>query len=354
MKDRFKLYRRHNGVFYAEDKNTGRQSSLKTRNKAAALRLMASQNQAASQPSLNLALAKTYLQGRSPEFTERTWRDVVAEISHHYSGPTLERWQRVTRSKPFLVILPLRLVDTDSSHFLQALRHPRAGSSTNLWLRRMHNFTLDMGWLLMPVLPKAGWPKIKHQTRYAVTQAEHLQIIESEHNAERRAFYELLWETGGSQSDIACLSWANVDAEQGIIFYHRKKLESRGGDAARIRIGTRLAAILEGLPQEGFFFPQIAKEQAKHRSAEFKRRCRVVGIKGRSLHSYRYAWAERACRAGMPEREAMAHLGHKSLAIHRAYARKADGVTMPLEYYEAERSRKIVSIQEKRDYPVAV
>jgi len=345
MKDRFKLYRRSNRVWYSEDTITGRQSSLKTRCKPVALRLMASHNQAASQPALNIAMAKAYLQGRSPEFTERTWADVITEIAHSYSGPTLERWQRVTRSKPFEYLRPLRLVDTEGSHFLQALRHPRAGTSTNLWLRRMHNFTLDMGWLLMPVLPKAGWPKIKHQTRYAVTQAEHEQIIASEQNEERKAFYELLWETGGSQSDIACLSWANVDAEQGIIFYHRKKLESRGGDAARIRIGARLQAILEKLPQEGLFFPRIAKEESKHRSAEFKRRCRVISIVGRSLHSYRYAWAERACRAGMPEREAMAHLGHKSLAIHRAYARKADGVTMPLEYYEHQKFKKVLMFE---------
>ena len=36
------------------------------------------------------------------------------------------------------------------------------------------------------------------------------------------------------------------------------------------------------------------------------------------LHSYRYAWAERAQAAGMPEREAMAHLGHGSKAVIEA------------------------------------
>ncbi|MDD5261323.1 MAG: tyrosine-type recombinase/integrase [Methylacidiphilales bacterium] len=289
-----------------------------------------------------MAMAKTYLQGKSPEFLTRTWAFVIQEIAHNYCGPTLERWLRVTRSKPFDVIRNLPLVDTDSSHFIQVLRHPRAGTSTNLWLRRLHNFTMDMGWLLMPVLPKAGWPKIKHKTRYAITAAEHQMIIDSEQNQERKLFYELLWETGGSQSDIACLSWANVDSEQGIIFYHRKKLESRGGEAARIRIGSHLTAILEQLPQAGLFFPRIAREESKHRSAEFKRRCCILGIKGRSLHSYRYAWAERAYSAGMPEREAMAHLGHKSSAIHRAYARKADNVTMPLEFYEDQKSKKVI------------
>jgi len=342
MKDRYSLYRRSNGIYYAQDTVSRHQESLKTRHKSAALRLMAAKNQAVAQPALNLAMAKTYMQGKSPEFATRTWAEVITEIAYNYHGPTLERWLRVTRSKPFDVIRNLKLVETDSPHFLQVLRHPRAGNSTNLWLRRLHNYTLDMGWLLMPVLPRAGWPKIKHNTRYAVTASEHEMIVAAEMNQERRLYYQLLWETGGSQSDIACLSWANVDTEQEMIFYHRKKLESRGGEAARIRIGSNLSKILEQLPQKGPFFPRIAKEESKHRSAEFKRRCRILGIVGRSLHSYRYAWAERAYKAGMPEREAMAHLGHKSRAIHHGYARKADGVTMPLEYYEAEKSKKVI------------
>jgi integrase len=52
------------------------------------------------------------------------------------------------------------------------------------------------------------------------------------------------------------------------------------------------------------------------------------------LHSYRYAWAERARKAGYPERFAQEALGHNSKAIHRAYAKRAQ-VTLPsLEQYE--------------------
>lgn len=41
------------------------------------------------------------------------------------------------------------------------------------------------------------------------------------------------------------------------------------------------------------------------------------------MHSYRYAWAEMAKIAGMPERFAQAALGHSSKAVHRAYAKGA-------------------------------
>ena len=57
-------------------------------------------------------------------------------------------------------------------------------------------------------------------------------------------------------------------------------------------------------------------------------------IKGITLHSYRYVWAERARICGYPERFAQEALGQNSKAVHRAYARKAQ-VTIPtLEDYE--------------------
>lgn len=72
----------------------------------------------------------------------------------------------------------------------------------------------------------------------------------------------------------------------------------------------------------------------KHRAARFQRSCRRVKITGVSLHSYRYAWAERARTAGYPERFAMEALGHNSKAIHRAYAKNAQVKLPSLEEYE--------------------
>jgi integrase len=53
-----------------------------------------------------------------------------------------------------------------------------------------------------------------------------------------------------------------------------------------------------------------------------------------SLHSYRYAWAERARAAGYPERYAQEALGHTSAAVHRAYAKGARVNLPSLEDYE--------------------
>jgi len=62
-----------------------------------------------------------------------------------------------------------------------------------------------------------------------------------------------------------------------------------------------------------------------------------LGIKGVTLHSYRYAWAERAKKAGYPERFAMDNLGQNSKAVHRAYLRKAQVELPSLGEYERRR-----------------
>jgi integrase len=90
----------------------------------------------------------------------------------------------------------------------------------------------------------------------------------------------------------------------------------------------------------------------KHRAKEFKRRCVGLGILGVSLHSYRYAWAERAKMCGYPERFAQEALGHNSKAVHRAYARKAQVRLPSLESYENQNAEgRIVPLLPARPGP---
>ena len=58
MKTRFILYRRGD-TFYAEDTENGKQASLRTKNKAEAITLLHSRNEAYRQPVLNLQIART-------------------------------------------------------------------------------------------------------------------------------------------------------------------------------------------------------------------------------------------------------------------------------------------------------
>lgn len=101
-----------------------------------------------------------------------------------------------------------------------------------------------------------------------------------------------------------------------------------------ISFGNEVSAILRTLPQAGPLFPALARIHERHRAKLFIKRLKTVGVSGVSLHSYRYAWAERAKEAGYPERFAMQALGHSSKAVHRAYSKKAQVLIPPLEEYE--------------------
>src|SRR5205823_7159748 len=92
--------------------------------------------------------------------------------------------------------------------------------------------------------------------------------------------------------------------------------------------------LLKSLPSAGPLFPYLCTVRSGDRATEFKQRCQGLGIKGVTLHSYRYAWAERAKQCGYPERFAQEALGHNSAAVHRAYARKAKVKLPSLESYE--------------------
>ena len=157
------------------------------------------------------------------------------------------------------------------------------------------------------------------EARSRITEEEHRRIVDRERNVERKLYYEMLWETGGAQTDIASLRADQVDLQNETIHFRRRKLAGKeSGGESLLRIGPSLKRLLLQLPTKGFLFPTVNAWNSNTRSSEFCRRCRMLGIKGRSLHSYRYAWAQRARAAGMPEREAMNHLGHESRAIHAA------------------------------------
>jgi hypothetical protein len=57
----------------------------------------------------------------------------------------------------------MQLIETRPEHFLLVLESGKV--STNNYLRRFHNFAMDMGWLPWPVLPKRRWPILRYKER---------------------------------------------------------------------------------------------------------------------------------------------------------------------------------------------
>lgn len=225
------------------------------------------------------------------------------------------------------------LVETKGEELLAVMR--KGGVSTNQHMRRLHNFCVDMNWLPWPLIPKRQWPAVRHKEMRAITWEEHHRIVEREGNIERKAFYQLAWYLGASQGDLANLHAEDVDWDSRTITYVRMKTKWRENQTPpQIRFGQSVADILNTLPKEGPLFPYLRGRLPGYRANEFRERCRGLAIQGVSLHSYRYAWAERAKTAGYPERFAQLALGHNSKAVHRAYARNARVTLPPLEDYE--------------------
>ena len=349
MQDKYRLYRRSNraqGTYYAQNCETGARESLGTKNRTEAEKLLQAKNESHNQPVLSRELAKVYLHAQDPDFATRTWLDVALLIDSSYENNTKTRFQKFLKSQPVQRLMSRKLIETTASDFLAVFSHPRAGVSTNVQLRILHNRTLDLEWILKPVLTRRAWPKIRYGNRHGITLEQHQAVLKATPNEEYRIFFELLWHTGGSQSDVAGLRAENIDWNTRRLFYSRQKLKSTGQGNACLVIGEALELVLKQLPSEGPLFPHLHTLKESKRSNYFWTKRVKAGLPdGIVLHSYRYAWAERAQKAGMPEREAMAHLGHGSKAVHRAYARAADRVTMPLEWYETQSSKKLVDIQ---------
>lgn len=328
MKQRYHSFRRENGIYYSLDTLTKKRNSLNTSDPEEAQRFLNALNEACKQPAINLQIAQVYLQHSDPDYAKRTWRLVMDEMGRAKSGSTKKRWDVAMKDKAFDQIRELALIKTQGEHFFDALH--RGTVSTNVFLRRVQNFALDMDWIPKAVIPKRQWPAIQFKDKRAITFVEHEAIISREKNPERKKFYKLCWHLGGSQSDIACLNAEDVDWDNRTISFTRKKT----GVPVILHLGEEALNTLKDLPGEGLLFPYLARVRAGDRATEFKQRCRGLGIEGVSLHSYRYAWAERAKTCGYPERFAQEALGHNSIAVHRAYAKRAKVKLPSLEEYE--------------------
>jgi integrase len=219
---KYRLYRRRNGNFYWQDNESSKQGTLRTSDRLEAERLLNAMNESYRQPTLNLTLARAYLAAHDPAMATRTWQAVMDEMATHGIPTTQERCARGFRSRAYNPIRTKTLLQTTAEDLLKVLH--ANGNCVGHYLRRLHNLALDLGWLPWPILAKRAWPKILSRSKRAITAEEHRKVIASEKNPERRAYYELLYETGAAQTDAANLNAEDIDWRNGVLVYRRKKL----------------------------------------------------------------------------------------------------------------------------------
>ena len=302
---------------------------LRTKDETEARSLLNARNEAMRQPVLNLHLARAYLTASDPAFVERTWQSVMDQLQARGKDSSRERYASVFKSPSYNGLRNKKLLETTAEDFFAVFKEGKV--AITCFLKRLHNFALSLGWIALPVVAPYLWPKYEAKDRRGITPDEQESILAIEKKAEWKLFLELLWETGAAQSDAAALTAEHVDWQSRTITYFRMKTGSR----AQFTISKALEKVLQQLPTTGALFPKLSTFTANDRASRFRRRCGRAGVTGVTLHSYRYAWAERAKVVGMPERFAQAALGHNSKAIHRAYAKQAQIIVPSLEEYEA-------------------
>ena len=144
-------------MFYSYDTETGKRTSLGTANKEEAEQIINAKNQATRQPAMNLEMARVYLHHSDPAYATRTWQQVMDEMARHKKGDTQKRWERAMREKPFDLIRSRVLVETKAQDCLDVLA---AGAvCTNIFLRRLHNYALEMDWIPKAIIPRRQWPR---------------------------------------------------------------------------------------------------------------------------------------------------------------------------------------------------
>lgn len=223
MKTRYRLIRRgiRGNGFYCVDSKTGKRTSLQTSNEADARQIIEAKNNSERQPVLNLQIAKAYLAGTDNGITTRTWQHAIEALASTKQGANQHRWKTAAKDKAFTMLLPQVIIETKGETLLKVLQIGTV--STNVYLRRLHNFCVDMNWLPWPLVPKRQWPAVRFKEKRAITLEEHQKIIAAEVNPERKTLYKLCWHLGASQGDIASLKGEDVDWEHSTVCFVRKK-----------------------------------------------------------------------------------------------------------------------------------
>jgi integrase len=266
--NRYRLFRRHNGIFFVQDNKTNRQESLRTRNREEAERIAFHRNESERIAGGHRQVAIGYLQAADPEIKTRRWSDVMKfYCALPGKASTQKRKASAMKDEAMASLRSLPLIETTPEHFLAVLQ--RGTVATNCFLRKIHNLARRMKWLPDDVLCRGVWPVVRYKQKRAITLKEHQRLLEITPTEERRLYYQILWETGAAQSDVARLTAERIDWEVGTIRFHRVKLDGRSAGSVFMAMGPSLEEIIGHLPKRGLLFPTLAAVGENDRATAF-------------------------------------------------------------------------------------
>jgi len=260
--------------------------------------------------------------------SEMKWENLITIYCANGKDVTKQRKLAEFQQSRWDKLKHMAVSETTGADFLELIQ--KGGQMTQVYLSALQTLAMDIGARSHLVLPRKHWPKIKHVSKRSITLEEHRRLQSNLRSWRWKIYLEILWETGAAQADAAEFRIEFLKGD--IIEYHRMKTGQRAALRASEQLLQQLKAAAGGR-EKGYFLPAIQQLGSKDRASIFRRACNRLGIIGVTLHSYRYAWAERAFESGVPERLAMVALGHNSAAIHRAYAKNAKVIAPSLSNY---------------------
>jgi hypothetical protein len=254
--DRYRMFKSgKSGVYFQFDKHTKVQTSLHTKDRGAAVRMLRAANEKELTPMINRQIGMIYLSSTDPDAATRTWGEVMIlyRQGRKLDGATLDRLLRAERAKAIAPLQKRTIIDTKPEEFLTCLN--AGGVSVNVFLRRWHNHALEMDWLPKRVLSSKLWPKTHHRRKRAITLEEHQALKKHIENEEWKDFLETLWWTGGAQMDIATLTGERVSLDSGVISFQRAKLVNKDAGKTLLMMGPTLLEIMRRRWNSGYLFP---------------------------------------------------------------------------------------------------
>jgi hypothetical protein len=104
--DRYRIFRRGQ-VWYLENDATGKQTSLHTRDKREALRVLHAHGEAQQTPTINLQIARAYMNAADENYAKRTWGGLIRHIVEGYDtdSESYRRWLIRPNSNPCLAVI---------------------------------------------------------------------------------------------------------------------------------------------------------------------------------------------------------------------------------------------------------
>ena len=260
MLNKYRLFQRANGVFHCQDNESGQESSLRTKDRRAAEKLLHVQNEAQRLPTLNLTMARAYLSAHDGNMSTRTWAAVMREMGTHGIESSQERCTRTFGSKAFDPIRHKPLVQTTAEDLLSIVHNN--GHSIAHYLRRLHNLACEFGLVGLADPCQACLAKDPRQAPprrdCRRTREDHREREESG----KACLLRIPLRDGRGSVRRSGTHGGDFDWQDRLLVYHRKKL-GPDSEPARLSVGAKLRELLESLPKSGDLLSSPQEGEAK-------------------------------------------------------------------------------------------